>query len=138
MSRLESWEFFGLILAAGAAVFAVAYAGPGAASLSLTGRAIEFRPAPDAALGLAALALTAFASITGIIVGQLKPAVNNIGAPLLVWTDVIVLVVGDVLFYSGDSESTVILLIGLSSAVLMVIGLGVIARRPLRISNPTS
>jgi hypothetical protein len=134
---MEAWELLGLLLAAGASAFGVVYAGPSTATLSLTIRAIEFHPTPEAALGLSSLALTAFASFAAIIIGQLKPAGNNIGASIIVWTDFVVLLIGDALFYLGNLDPAVLLLVGLSSAVLIVIGLGVIVRRPLKAGSLT-
>ncbi len=138
MPRMEEWELLGLLLVAGGAIFGVAYGVPGMTTLSLTNRAVGFHLDAEAAMGLSALVLAALTSFAAIVVGYLKPAGNNIGATIIIWTDFVVLLVGDVLFYLGYLDAPIILLVGLASAVLTMIGLGVIVRRPLRVGQTPS
>jgi hypothetical protein len=113
------------------------YAAPDLASLTFTLRApVAFSISAEAALGLAGLALTALGSLVAILMGQLKPPGDNIGALLVVWTDLAVLVLGDVLFYLGYLAGTDIL-VGLVSAGLTAATLLIIAGRP-RASAPLS
>ena len=83
----------------------------------------------EAALGLAGLALTTLGSLVAILMGQLKPPGNDIGALLVIWTNITVLVLGDVLFYLGYLAGTDIL-VGLVSAGLTTVSLLVISGRP--------
>ena len=113
------------------------YAAPGLASLSLALRApVTFSISAEAAFGLACFALTALGSLVAILMGQLKPPKNNIGAPLVIWTNLVVLVMGDVLFYLGYLAGTDIL-VGLVSAGLTTASLLIISGRP-RASPPLS
>lgn len=130
MPRLETWELLGLLFAAGSSVFGLIYAAPNIAGFSLSIRGATITLAPEAALGLAGLALTTLGSFASIFVGQMKPSGNNLGAPVIIWTNLVVLLLGDALFYSGQTQATSVMLLGLSSAVLTVLGLLVIAQRP--------
>lgn len=113
----------------GASAFGLIYVTPALASLTIGPHAtLTFSVGVDGALGLAGLALTAFGSLAAIVVSQLKIPGGGIGAALLVWTDVIVLVFGDALFYGGYSGGSD-LLVGLVSAALTVVILMVISGR---------
>jgi len=119
----------GLLLALGAAAFGLIYATPGLASLTLGPRAtVTFSVGAEAALGLAGLGLTALGSLAAIVISQLKLPGGDIGAALIIWTNVVVLVVGDALFYGGYTGGTD-MLVGLVSAALTVAGLMVISGR---------
>ena len=74
------------------------------------------------------MVLTVLGSLAAIVISQLKAPGSNIGAALLVWTDFIALVLGDVLFYGGYSGGTDVL-VGLVSAALTVAVLMVISGR---------
>ena len=97
---------------------------------------MSFSISPDAALGLAGLALTALGSLVAILMGQLKPSANNIGALLIICTNLIVLALGDILFYLGYLGGTD-LLVGLVSAGLTMATLIIISGRP-RTSTPSN
>jgi len=85
----------GLLLALGASAFGLIYVTPDLASLTLgLHPTLTFSIGADAALGLAGLALTALGSLAAIVISQLKPSGDDIGATLLVWTNFIVLVLG--------------------------------------------
>ncbi|HXW95394.1 MAG TPA: hypothetical protein VEJ19_06795 [Nitrososphaerales archaeon] len=137
MPRTETWELLGLLLASGGSAFGLIYAAPDLASLTFALRApVSFSISADAALGLAGLALTALGSLVAILVGQLKPSGNNIGALLIIWTNLIVLALGDALFCLGYLAGTD-LLVGLVSAGLTTVTLIIISGRP-RIGTPSS
>jgi hypothetical protein len=130
LPRTETWELLGLLLTAGGSVFGLIYAAPDLASLTLALRAqVTFSISAEAALGLAGLALTALGSLVAILMGQLKPPGNNIGALLIIGTNLVVLVLGDILFYLGYLAGTDIL-VGLVSAGLTTASLLIIAGRP--------
>ena len=130
MPRTDTWELLGLLLASGESAFGLIYAAPGLASLTFALRApVSFSISADAALGLAGLALTALGSLVAILMGQLKPPGNNIGALLITWTNLVVLALGDVLFYLGYLAGTD-LLVGLVSAGLTTATLIIISARP--------
>jgi hypothetical protein len=130
LPRTETLELLGLLLTAGGSAFGIIYAAPNLASLTLALRAqVTFSISAEAALGLAGLALTALGSLVAILMGQLKPARNNIGALLVIGTNLVVLVLGDVLFYLGYLAGTDIL-VGLVSAGLTTASLLIIAGRP--------
>lgn len=129
MLQTQRWELLGLLLAVGASAFGLIYVTPALASLTIGPRAnITFSVGVDNALGLAGLALTAFGSLAAIVISQLKTPGDGIGAALLVWTNVIVLVFGDALFYGGYSGGSD-LLVGLVSAALTVAILMVVSGR---------
>ena len=137
MPRTETWELLGLLLTSGESAFGLIYAAPGLASLTFALRApVSFSISPDGALGLAGLALTALGSLVAILMGQLKPSTNNIGALLIICTNLIVLALGDVLFYLGYLGGTD-LLVGLVSAGLTMATLIIISGRP-RTSTPSN
>jgi len=126
-----------LIITSGGSAFGLIYAAPNLASLTFALRAtVSFSISTEAALGLAGLALTALGSLVAILMGQVKPSGNNIGALLLIWTNIVVLVLGDVLFYLGYLGGTDIL-VGLVSAGLTTATLLVISGRP-RVGAPPS
>jgi len=130
LPRTETWELLGLLLTSGGSAFGLIYAAPDLASLTLALRAqVTFSISAEAALGLAGLALTALGSLVAILMGQLKPPGNNIGALLIIGTNLVVLVLGDVLFYLGYLAGTDIL-VGLVSAGLTTASLLIIAGRP--------
>lgn len=129
MPQIQKWELTGLLLALGASAFGLIYAAPGEASLTLGFRgALSFSIGVEAALGLSGLALTVLGSMAAIVISQLKAPGGDIGAALVFWTDFIVLVVGDVLFYGGYVGGTDIL-VGLVSAALTVAGLMIVSGR---------
>jgi hypothetical protein len=137
LPKTETWELLGLLLTSGGSAFGLIYAAPGLASLTFALRApVSFSISPDAALGLAGLALTALGSLVAILMGQLKPSGNNIGALLIICTNLVVLGLGDVLFYLGYLGGTD-LLIGLVSAGLTMATLIIISGRP-RTSTPSN
>jgi len=137
MPRTETWELLGLLLTSGGSAFGLIYAAPGLASLTLALRVtMTFSISVEAALGLAGLALTALGSFVAILMGQLKPPGKDIGAVLITWTNLAVLVLGDVLFYLGYLAGTDIL-VGLVSAGLTTASLLVISSRP-RAGAPSS
>lgn len=120
----------GLLLTSGGSAFGLIYAAPDLATLTLALRApVTFAISAEAAFGLAGLALTALGSLVAIMVGQLKPPGTNIGALLVIGTNLVVLVLGDVLFYLGYLAGTDIL-VGLVSAGLTTATLLVISGRP--------
>ncbi len=130
MTRTETWELLGLLLTSGGSAFGLIYAAPDLASLTFSLRGpVTFSISAEAALGLAGLALTALGSLVAMLMGQLKPPGNNIGALLVIWTNLVVLVLGDVLFYSGYLAGTDIL-VGLVSAGLTTATLLIVAGRP--------
>jgi len=130
LPKTETWELLGLLLASGGSAFGLIYAAPGLASLTLALRAsVTFSISVESALGLAGLALTALGSLVAMLMGQLKPSGNNIGALLVIWTNLVVLLLGDVLFYLGYLAGTDIL-VGLVSAGLTTATLLIIAGRP--------
>jgi hypothetical protein len=132
MPRLAQWELLGLLLNVGGAVFGIVYAAPALVTLTLTFRgATEVSSGPQASLGLAGLSLAALGSLAAIIVAQLRPPGENVGASLIIWANLMVLALGDILFYLGDTQGTVVLLFGLSTAVLTTIGLWIISSRSL-------
>jgi hypothetical protein len=132
MPRLAQWELLGLLLTVGGAVFGIVYAAPALVTLTLTFRgATEVSSGPQASLGLAGLSLAALGSLAGIIVAQLRPPGKSVGASLIIWANLIVLALGDALFYQGETQGTVVLLFGLSTAVLTTIGLWIISSRSL-------
>jgi hypothetical protein len=127
---MERWELLGLLLASGGSAFGLIYATPGLATLTYSFRGpVAFSLDPESSLGLAGLALTAFGSLAAIVMNQLRPPGSEVGASLIVWANFVVLLLGDVLFYAGYLEGT-ILLIGLVSAALTVVSLLIIAGRP--------
>ena len=129
LPQTQRWELLGLLLTLGASAFGLIYVTPALASLTIGLRAIlTFSVGADNALGLAGLALTAMGSLAAIVIGQLKVPVNSIGAALLIWTNFIVLVFGDALFYGGYWEGSA-LLVGLVSAALTVAILMVVSGR---------
>ena len=120
----------GLLLASGGSAFGIIYAAPDLANLTFTLRApVSFSISAEAAMGLAGLALTALGSFVAVLMGQLKPPGNNIGALLIIWTNLVVLILGDALFYLGYLGGTDIL-VGLVSAGLTTATLLIIAGRP--------
>ena len=130
MPRTDTWELLGLLLTSGGAAFGLIYAAPDLASLTITLRAsAAFSVSAEAALGLAGLTLTALGSLVAMLMGQLKPSGNNIGALLVIWTNLLVLVLGDVLFYLGYLAGTDIL-VGLVSAGLTTAIFLIISGRP--------
>jgi hypothetical protein len=130
MPRTGTWELLGLLLTSGGSAFGILYAAPNLASLTFTLRApVSFSISAEAAMGLAGLALTALGSLVAVLMGQLKPPGNNIGALLIIWTNLVVLILGDVLFYLGYLGGTDIL-VGLVSAGLTTATLLIIAGRP--------
>ena len=130
MPKLETWELLGLFLTAGGSAFGLIYAAPNLSVLTITfrGQAI-FSLVPEASLGLAGLSLTTLTSFTVIVLEQLKPPDVNVGAALIIWTNFVVTLIGDALFYSGYVQGTV-LLIGLVSAALTIASLLSVAGRP--------
>lgn len=113
------------------------YAAPDLASLTFALRGpVAFSISAEAAMGLAGLALTALGSLVAVLMGQLKPPGNNIGALLLIWTNFLVLVLGDVLFSLGYLAGTDIL-VGLVSAGLTTATLLIIAGRPRASALPS-
>jgi hypothetical protein len=130
LPNTERWELLGLLLASGGSAFGLIYAAPDLANLTFALRAtVTFSISAEAALGLSGLALTALGSIAAILMGQLKPPGTNIGAALIVWTNLAVLMLGDVLFYAGYLAGTDIL-VGLVSAALTIASLLIISGRP--------
>ena len=126
----------GLLLASGGSAFGLIYSAPGLASLTLTLRAsVTFSISVESALGLAGLTLTALGSLVAMLMGQLKPSGNNIGALLVIWTNLVVLLLGDILFYLGYLAGTDIL-VGLVSAGLTTATLLIIAGRPRAAATP--
>jgi hypothetical protein len=131
MPKLEQLELLGLLLSVGGAVFAIVYAAPALITLSVTFRGVTGASAgPQASLGLAGLSMVALGSLVAMIIAQLRPAGRAAGASLIIWINFVVLVLGDILFYSGETQETVVLLFGLSTALLTTIGLLIISRRP--------
>jgi len=127
--QIHRWELFGLLLSLGASAFGLIYVTPALASLTIGPRVtLTFSVGADNALGLAGLALTALGSLAAIVISQLKIPGGGIGPALLVWTNVIVLVFGDALFYGGYTGGSA-LLVGLVSAALTVAILTVISGR---------
>ena len=125
----QKWEPLGLLLSLGASAFGLIYVTPSIASLSIGPHAtFTFSVGIDAALGLAGLALTALGSLAAIIISQLRTPEGGIGAPLLIWTNLIVLVFGDALFYGGYAGGSD-LLVGLVSAALTIVIFMVISGR---------
>ena len=130
MPKTERWELLGLFLTSGGSAFGLIYAAPGLATLTFALRAtMTFSIGADAALGLSGLALTAVGSLAAILMGQLKPPGNDIAAPLIVWTNLAVLILGDILFYAGYLAGTDII-VGLVSAALTIATLLIISGRP--------
>jgi hypothetical protein len=137
LPKTETWELLGLLLTSVGSAFGMIYAAPDLASQTFALRApVTFSISTEAALGLAGLALTALGSLVAILMGQLKPPGNNIGALLVIWTNLLVLVLGDALFCLGYLAGTDIL-VGLVSAGLTTASLLIIAGRP-RASAPRS
>jgi len=131
LPRVEAWELLGLLLTAGGSVYGLIYATPSLVALAQLFRgSISFSIAPEASVGLAGLTFTVLGSFAALFLGQIRPAGSNIGASLVVWTNFIVVLFGDILFSLGYLEATSILLVGLASAVLTVFGLLAIVRRP--------
>jgi len=127
--QTQRLELLGLLLSVGASAFGLIYVAPALASLTIGLRAtLTFSVGVDAALGLAGLALTALGSLGAMVISQLKTGGSGVGAALLIWTNFIVLVFGDVLFYGGYTGGTD-LLVGLVSAALTVAILMVVAGR---------
>ena len=127
---METWELLGLFLTAGGSAFGLFFAAPALVGLSVTFRGIAaFSVNPQSSLGLAGLSLTTLASFVAIIAHQLKPAQGNIGPTLIIWTNFVVILIGDVLFYFGYVGGTV-LLVGLVSAALTIASLMTITSRP--------
>jgi hypothetical protein len=136
MPRLEQLELLGLLLTVGGAVFGLVYVLPALVTLHVTfGGVTGVSAGPQASLGLAGLSLSALGSLAAMIIGQLRPPGRGIGASLIIWTNLLVLVLGDVLFYLGETQDTAVLLFGVSSASLTVIGLWIISRRSLRLGT---
>ena len=130
MPRTETWELLGLLLTSGGSAFGLIYAAPDLASLTFALRApVAFSISAEAAFGLAGLVLTALGSLVAILVAQLKPPGNNIGALLVIWTNIVVLLLGDILFYLGYLGGTDVL-VGLVSAGLTAATLLIISGRP--------
>jgi len=128
--KSETWELLGLLLTAGGSLFGLTYGSPSLGTPIFTFRGVVFAGSPEAALGLAGLALTTLGSFTAIVIGQFRRSSNNAGALLIIWTDFIVLLFGGILFYLYLPQAVEVMLIGLASAVLTVVGLMVIVNRP--------
>jgi hypothetical protein len=128
--KSETWELLGLLLTAGGSLFGLTYGSVSLGTPVFTFRGVVFAGSPEAALGLASLALTALSSFTAIVIGQFRRSSNNAGALLIIWTDFIVILFGDILFYLYLPQAGEVMLIGLASAVLTAVGLMVIANRP--------
>jgi hypothetical protein len=136
MPRLAQWELLGLLLSVGGAVFGIVYAAPSLMSLNLIFRGVTGVSAgPQASLGLAGLSITVLGSLAGIVVAQLKPPGGSLGAALIIWTNLIVLALGDILFYAGETQGTVVLLFGMATALLTTIGLWIISNRSLMLGS---
>ena len=133
MPRTAAWEFLGQVLSAGAALFGVIYGSSQLSALRITFVGVfASPPSPEAAVGLAGLALTVLGSFVAILVGRLRKTEGGIGSTLLFWVDFVVLLLGDALFYAlGPSAATaVVMLVGLASAVLTSIALTVTGQGP--------
>ncbi len=128
MVRIQSWEFAGQLLCAGAAFYALAFAAPSLVSLNVTFRTTFFAISPQGALGVAGLSVTAMGSLVAIILGGLRPHRSTTGALLLFWTDLAVLLVGDIVFYAEPPAETTVMLIGAVSGLLTAAGLLVVAQ----------
>ena len=113
-------------------MFGIFYVAPGLVALNVGFGVAREVVGPQAALGLAGLTLAALGSLAAMIIAQLRPPEDGPGASLMIWANLIVLVLGDALFYSGDTQETVVLLFGLSTALLTTIGLLIISGRKLR------
>jgi hypothetical protein len=136
MPRLEQWELLGLLLSVGGAAFGIAYVAPSLLTLNVTFRGVAgFSAGPQASLGLAGLSVAALGSLAAMIIGQLRPSGGSAGASLIIWINLIVLVLGDLLFYLNGIQETVVLLFGVSSAFLTVIALWIISRRSLALGT---
>ncbi len=136
MLQTTRWELLGLLLTLGAAAFGLIYAAPGLASLTLAARAsVTFSITAGAALGLAGLVLTVLGSLSAIVVSQLKVPGSDFGAALIIWTNFIAVVLGDILFYAGYTGGTD-MLVGLVSAALTVTGHMVISGRGRAVTQP--
>ncbi|MDA4121308.1 MAG: hypothetical protein OK404_02745, partial [Thaumarchaeota archaeon] len=132
LPKMGIWELLGQLLTAGSATFGIIYATPGLTVLTGIFRGgVVFTTGPEASLGLAGLALTSLGSFAAIVIGQLRSPGGSIGALLIFWTAFAVNVLGDVLFYSAQPMATTVMLVGLASAFLTILGLSVIAQRPL-------
>lgn len=120
----------GLLLTSGGSAFGLIYATTGLATLTLTLRGpIVFSLGPQASVGLAGLALTTLGSFSAIVAQQLKPPQANVGASLVIWTNFVIILIGDILFYAGYVTATA-LLVGLVSAALTIASLVAITGRP--------
>jgi hypothetical protein len=129
---MGGWLLLGQLLTAGGSFFGLIYAAPSLATLGGIFRGgIVISLGPAAALGLAGLALTGLGSFAAIIVSQPWSPDGNVGALLIFWTDFIVNLLGDALFYLVQPTASAVLLVGLSSAFLTTLGLFVIVQRPL-------
>ena len=127
------WEFLGQLLSAGGSAFGLIYGTTSLANLAVTLRGtITLSVSPEASLGLAALALSSFGSLSAIVVSQLRPPEGNVGVLLIFWTNFAVLLIGDILFYALQPSATTVLLVGLFSAALTAGGLLVTIQRPVR------
>ena len=124
MSRTAPWELAGFFLAAGSSLFALFYASPPLQTLEPVFRGgIGFSPNGEAALGLATLALAGFASFTGMLLALLKPPAGEVGVIVIVWTEVLVLVAGDAVWYFTGVHAPTVLLVGLVAGVLAFLAL---------------
>jgi hypothetical protein len=139
MVKLEQWELLGLLLSVGGAVFGIAYVAPSLLTLNITFRGVTgVSASPQTSLGLAGFSLSALGSLVAMIIGQFRPPGGSAGASLIIWVDFIVLALGDILFYAGETQETVILLFGMSGALLTIVGLWIISRRPFRLGTQFS
>lgn len=131
MPKLGTWELLGLFLTSGGSAFGLFYAAPDLVRFTVTFRGLAaFSLGAQDSLGLAGLSLTALVSFAAIIAQQLKPPEgSNIGASLIIWTNFVVVLIGDVLFYFAYVQGTV-LLVGLVSAALTLAALMTIVGRP--------
>jgi hypothetical protein len=132
MPKFEQLELLGLLLSVGGAAFGIAYLAPSLLTLTVTFRGVAgFSPGLQASLGLAGLSLAALGSLAAMIIAQLRPPGGSVGASLIIWINLLVLTMGDALFYLGETQETVVLLFGVSSAFLTTIAIWIISRRSL-------
>jgi hypothetical protein len=131
LPKLGTSELLGLFLTSGASAFGLFYAAPELVRFTVTFRGLAaFSMGAQDSLGLAGLSLSALVPFAAIISQQLKSSEgSNIGAALIIWTNFVVVLIGDVLFYFAYVQGT-ILLIGLVSATLTLAGLVTILGRP--------
>lgn len=130
MPKTAALEFLGQFLSAGAAFFGLLYLSPRLSVLAVTLRGVAISsPPPEAAVGLAGLALAGLGAFAGIILGRSGRADGDIGVSLLFWVNFVVLLIGDSLFYAVQPPAAAtVMLVGLASAVLT--GLGLMLLRP--------